>query len=138
MNKTICIVLSALMLTGCMGKMEYALRKEQLRNQAAHKQTYEPFKLRGPVALTLDKGGELVVQAQTRDFDVIPVPDGAATVAGAVVDGVKIGAVAGLAAFGIHELSRGAGNVTTSGTAINKGDGTLNYVNPCNDGVVVP
>lgn len=73
------LILAIVFLTGCMSKQEKALRWQQLKNQAAHEQTYEVFTAEGPVEFKILEGGKVAFRAATQEFKVIDIPDGMQT-----------------------------------------------------------
>ena len=51
------------LVTACMTDEEYQLRKHQLDNQAAHKPTFSPLTVEGPIKIELQQGGRVAVTA---------------------------------------------------------------------------
>lgn len=89
--------------TSCMTEREYMLRRQDMEIKANHPATYTPIVIKGPV--TLDKDAELQVQVPTEPYRHTPIPDGQALQAQVVKDVVSTAALAGVAAYGIHEAS---------------------------------
>ena len=79
MKNLILIFTSMFLLVGCMSDKEYQLRRRQLKNQAAHEQTYEVFTAEGPVEIKILKDGKVAFRAATQEFKVIDIPDGMQT-----------------------------------------------------------
>ena len=79
MKNLILIFTSMFLLVGCMSDKEYQLRRRQLKNQAAHEQTYEVFTAEGPVEIKILEGGKVAFRAANQPFQVIDIPDGVQT-----------------------------------------------------------
>lgn len=112
MKNAVFAAVAALSLAGCMTEREYMLRKQNAANQAAHPETFEAFRLKGPV--TLEPGSEIVVASPTQPFVPLSVPDTAASqreVARDVVTGAVIG----------YGLNRAGGAKSTRNTTITEG-----------------
>lgn len=85
------------LLMGCMSDREYQLRRQQLRNQAAHPTTYEPlsFELSGPIKIELIDGAQMKarVTAPNQPFREVPIPDGIKSQTDLVKHLMNVGAI---------------------------------------------
>jgi len=103
MKKLFSILYVCLSLASCMPGREAYLRKKDIEAKRAHPQTFQPLVISGP--FELKEGASLTVSAPTQPFQHTPIPDGQAIWAEATKDIVKTGALAGVAAYGIHEAA---------------------------------
>lgn len=60
-----------------MSDKEWTLRNRQLKNQAAHQETFQVFSMKGPVTFELKEGAEFAANAPTQPFKEVSIPDGA-------------------------------------------------------------
>ena len=105
MKKTLAILGAALLAcTSCMTSKEYMLRKQDMEIKAAHPSTYQPIVLKGP--LTIDKDASIQVTVPNMPYEPTSIPDGQAIQASVIKDVITTGALAGTAAYGIHEAGK--------------------------------
>lgn len=107
------LILAIVFLTGCMSKQEKALRWQQLKNQAAHEQTYEVFTAEGPVQIKILEGGKVAFRAASQPFQVIDIPDGMRT----QKEIIQFGATAAAATYLGGKAIKGKTNKTTINNA---------------------
>lgn len=107
--------------TGCMSKMEFALRAKDLEAKQKHPATYTPLVVEGETTITVGKGGKMTVNVPTQPFVPANIPDGQAAQIGLVKDVVHTAAIVGGAAYGIHKAN---GSMTNNITNNNAGTAT--------------
>lgn len=108
------VVMLAGCFQSCMSGNEYMLRKEQIRAQANHPKTFPVLTIRGPV--DIKEGATLTATAPTQPYDVIPIPDGAATQA----DVIKKVVGAAVIGYGISRVGD-SGDTTINNNATTEG-----------------
>lgn len=101
------------LVTACMTDEEYQLRKHQLDNQAAHKPTFSPLTVEGPIKIELQKGGRVAVTAPGQPFQEIAIPDGIRSQTELIQHLVNVGAISVLGWKAI-DGAKGTTNVTNN------------------------
>lgn len=102
------------LVTACMTDEEYQLRKRQLDNQAAHKPTFSPLTVEGPIKIELQKGGRVAVTAPGQPFQEIAIPDGIRSQTELIQHLVNVGAISVLGWKAIDGAKGRTTNVTTN------------------------
>ena len=101
------------LVTACMTDEEYQLRKHQLDNQAAHKPTFSPLTVEGPIKIELQQGGRVAVTAPGQPFQEIAIPDGIRSQTELIQHLVNVGAISVLGWKAI-DGAKGTTNVTNN------------------------
>ena len=101
------------LVTACMTDEEYQLRKHQLDNQAAHKPTFSPLAVEGPIKIELQQGGRVAVTAPGQPFQEIAIPDGIRSQTELIQHLVNVGAISVLGWKAI-DGAKGTTNVTNN------------------------
>ena len=101
------------LVTACMTDEEYQLRKHQLDNQAAHKPTFSPLTVDGPIKIELQQGGRVAVTAPGQPFQEIAMPDGIRSQTELIQHLVNVGAISVLGWKAI-DGAKGTTNVTNN------------------------
>lgn len=101
------------LVTACMTDEEYQLRKHQLANQAAHKPTFSPLTVEGPIKIELQQGGRVAVTAPGQPFQEIAIPDGIRSQTELIQHLVNVGAISVLGWKAI-DGAKGTTNVTNN------------------------
>ena len=104
------------LVTACMTDEEYQLRKHQLDNQAAHKPTFSPLTVEGPIKIELQQGGRVAVTAPGQPFQEIAIPDGIRSQTELIQHLVNVGAISVLGWKAI-DGAKGTTNVTNNAGA---------------------
>jgi len=112
--RVVLISVLVMVFAGCMSGNEYMLRKEQIRAQANHQKTFPVLTIRGPV--DIKEGATLTATAPTQPYDVIPIPDGAATQA----DVIKKVVGAAVIGYGVSRIGD-SGDTTINNNATAEG-----------------
>ena len=102
------------LVTACMTDEEYQLRKHQLDNQAAHKPTFSPLTVEGPIKIELQQGGRVAVTAPGQPFREIAIPDGIRSQTELIQHLVNVGAISVLGWKAIDGAKGRTTNVTTN------------------------
>ena len=102
------------LVTACMTDEEYQLRKHQLDNQAAHKPTFSPLSVEGPIKIELQQGGRVAVTAPGQPFQEIAIPDGIRSQTELIQHLVNVGAISVLGWKAIDDAKGRTTNVTTN------------------------
>ena len=93
MKNLLTAILTTIFLSGCMSDMEYHLRSQQLKNQAAHPSTFDVLSVEGPINIEILEGGNAKVTAPGQPFREIAIPDGIKNQTELVKHLVNIGAI---------------------------------------------
>lgn len=107
--RAISILLCVIFLSSCMSDREFLLRKQQLKNQAAHPSTIDILRLEGPIKIEILEGGKVGVTAPNQPFTVVDIPDGVKSQVDLVNHLITVGAITFI---GSKALSKSSGTKT--------------------------